>query len=43
MENTAEVLLGGGLLVGVNILEQRMADENLCLRAEMGGEDGVEI
>lgn len=43
MENTAEVLLGGGLLVGVDILEKRAADEELCLGPEMVGQDGVEI
>ena len=43
VENAAEVLLGGGLLVGMYELEEGLADELFGLLLEMAGECGVEV
>jgi hypothetical protein len=36
-------MLGGGLLVGMNEVEERLSDEGVCLFLEMTCEDGIHI
>lgn len=43
LEDIAEVVCGRGLLVGVDEIKERLADEVVGLIDEMVGEDGVEV
>ena len=43
LEDIAEVVCGGCLLVGVDKVEEGLADEVVCLIDEMVSEDGVEV
>lgn len=43
LEYTAQIMLCGSLLVRVDVCEEGLANDGICLFSEMASEDGVDI